>query len=167
MAKENLILDDKQVLQKIKRIAYEIYEHNFQEEDIIIAGVDDKGYNLAQMICDHLQKISDITPKLVRITVDKMARIQSEVELDCSPTLFEGKCVVLVDDVLNSGRTLAYCLKPFLNTSVKKIETAVLVNRSHKLFPISADYNGYELSTTIKEHIEVRLSEEDMGVYLY
>ncbi len=167
MAKENLILDNNQVLQKIKRIAYQIYEHNFQEETMIIAGVDDKGYDLAQMIGDQLQKISTIKTTLVRITVDKTAKLQGEVKLDCSPSIFEGKCIVLVDDVLNSGRTLAYCLKPFLNTSVKKIETAVLVNRSHKLFPISADYNGYELSTTLKEHIEVRLSEDDMGVYLY
>ena len=134
---------------------------------MIIAGVDDKGYDLAQMIGDQLQKISTIKTTLVRITVDKTAKLQGEVKLDCSPSIFEGKCIVLVDDVLNSGRTLAYCLKPFLNTSVKKIETAVLVNRSHKLFPISADYNGYELSTTLKEHIEVRLSEDDMGVYLY
>src|SRR5690606_29811934 len=129
MAKENLILDNNQVLQKIKRIAYQIYEHNFQEEAMIIAGVDEKGYDLAQMIGDQLQKISTIKTTLVRITVDKTAKLQGEVKLDCSPSIFEGKCIVLVDDVLNSGRTLAYCLKPFLNTSVKKIETAVLVNR--------------------------------------
>src|SRR5690606_38548564 len=167
MAKENLILDHIQVLQKIKRIAYEIYEHNLQEEEMIIAGVDDKGYVLAQMICNHLQEISNTKPKLVKISVNKFAKVQGEVELDCSPSIFAGKCMVLVDDVLNSGRTLAYCLKPVLNIDVKKIETAVLVNRSHKLFPISADYNGYELSTTIKEHVEVRLLQEDRGVYLF
>lgn len=167
MAKENLILDNNQVLQKIKRIAYEIYEHNFQEEEMIIAGVDDKGYDLAQMICNHLQKISNTKTTLVKVTVNKFAKVQGEVQLNCSPSGFEGKCIVLVDDVLNSGRTLAYCLRPFLNIDVKKIETAVLINRSHKLFPISADYNGYELSTTLKEHIEVRLAEEDMGVYLF
>lgn len=167
MPKENLILDKNQVLQKIKRIAYEIYEHNFQEAEIIIAGVDDKGYEIAQMVCDHLESISEMKTTLVRVKVDKLAKVQGDVHLDCSPEIFDQKCIVLVDDVLNSGRTLAYCLKPFLNVNVKKMETVVLVNRSHKLFPISADYNGYELSTTLKEHIEVRLNPDDMGVYLF
>lgn len=167
MPKENLILDKNQVLQKIKRIAYEIYEHNFQEDEIIIAGVDDKGYELAQMVSHHLESIAEMKTILVKVSVDKLAKVQGEVQLDCSPEIFEQKCIVLVDDVLNSGRTLAYCLKPFLSMNVKKVETAVLVNRSHKLFPISADYNGYELSTTLKEHIDVRLSPEEMGVYLF
>lgn len=167
MPKENLILDKNQVLQKIKRIAYEIYEHNFQEDEIIIAGVDDKGYELALMVARHLESIAEIKTILVKVGVDKFAKVQGEVQLDCSPEIFEQKCIVLVDDVLNSGRTLAYCLKPFLCMNVKKVETAVLVNRSHKLFPISADYNGYELSTTLKEHIDVRLSPDEMGVYLF
>ena len=167
MPKENLILDKNQVLQKIKRIAYEIYEHNFKEEEIIVAGVDDKGYILAQMIAGELIKIASLKTTLVKVSVDKSATVQSEVHLDCSPSLFDNKCIVLVDDVLNSGRTLAYCLRPILEYKVKKVETAVLVNRSHKLFPISADYNGYELSTTIKEHVDVRLTPDEMGVYLY
>jgi len=167
MPKDNLILDRNQVLQKIKRIAYEIYEHNFQEDEIILAGVDDKGHLLARMIMEQLNLIASIKTQLVKVSVDKFARVQSQVQLDCSPDQFENKCIVLVDDVLNSGRTLVYCLKPFLEIQVKKVETAVLVNRSHKMFPVSADYNGYELSTTLKEHVDVRLSEQDMGVYLY
>lgn len=167
MAKDNLILDKNQVLQKIKRIAYEILERNFQEEEIIVGGVEDKGYILAGMIIAELKKIADLKTVLVKVAVDKSAQTQCEVQLDCATSIFEGKCVVLVDDVLNSGKTLAYSLKPFLEVNVKKLETAVLVNRSHKLFPISADYNGYELSTTIKEHVEVTLTSGDMGVYLY
>lgn len=167
MRKDNLILDKNQVLQKIKRIAYEIYERNFQEEEIIIGGVEDKGYLLAEMIADELHKIASLKTTLVKVSVNKEAKTQSEVKLDCTIADFKKKCIVLVDDVLNSGRTLAYSIKPFLEVNIKKLETAVLVNRSHKLFPISADYNGYELSTTLKEHIEVKLDTEDMGVYLY
>lgn len=167
MAKDNLILDKGQILQKIKRIAYEIYERNFQEEEIIISGVEDMGYVLAKMIGKELETISPLKTVLVSLSVDKTAKTQSEVGLDCSADIFEGKCIVLVDDVLNSGKTLAYCIKPFLEAGVKKLETAVLINRSHKLFPISADYNGYELSTTLNEHIEVRLDPENMGVYLF
>lgn len=167
MRKDNLILDKNQVLQKIKRIAYEIYERNFQEEEIIIGGVEDKGYVLAQMIVEELHKIASLKTTLVKVLVNKEAKTQSEVNIDCSTAIFKKKCIVLVDDVLNSGRTLAYCIKPFLEVNVKKLETAVLINRRHKLFPISADYNGYELSTTIKEHVEVKLDTENMGVYLY
>lgn len=167
MAKDNLILDKNQVLQKIKRIAYEIYERNLQEEEIIISGVEDMGYVLAKMIVKELESISPLKTTLVSLLVDKSASTQSEVKLDCAPDIFKDKCVVLVDDVLNSGKTLAYCIKPFLEAGVKKLETAVLVNRSHKLFPISANYNGYELSTTLNEHIEVKLDLEMMGVYLF
>lgn len=167
MAKDNLILDKNQILQKIKRMAYEIYERNLHEEEIIISGVKDMGYVLAKMIVKELEAISPLKPILVSLSVDKTAHTQSEVELDCEPSIFAGKCVVLVDDVLNSGKTLAYCIKPFLEAGVKKLETAVLVNRSHKLFPISADYNGYELSTTLNEHVEVKLDPEYMGVYLF
>lgn len=167
MAKDNLILDKDQILQKIKRIAYEIYERNLHEEGIIIAGVEDMGYVLAKMIVKDLDAISPLKTTLVSLSVDKAANTQSEVKLDSTAAIFGGKCVVLVDDVLNSGKTLAYCIKPFLEAGVKKLETAVLVNRSHKLFPISADYNGYELSTTLNEHVDVRLDPENMGVYLF
>lgn len=162
---QNLILTENQILQKIKRMAYEIYENNFREKELIIAGIFDKGFLLAQMLRDELEDISPLRVILVKVEVDKQARVQSEVKLDCERGILENKCVILVDDVLNSGRTLAYSLKPFLNTRINKLEIAVLVNRSHKLFPVSANYTGYELSTTIEEHIEVKLDEQK-GVYL-
>jgi pyrimidine operon attenuation protein/uracil phosphoribosyltransferase len=81
--------------------------------------------------------------------------------------MLRNKVIVLLDDVLNTGRTLAYSLKPFLNVEIKKLHTAVLVDRNHKQFPIAADYIGYALSTTIQEHIEVVLEDnERFGVYL-
>lgn len=160
MKEQHLILTEKQIKQKIKRIAYEIYENNFQEKELVIAGICEQGYLLAQMLRDDLHEISPLKVILVKVIVDKQDRIQGEIQLDCEKEVFEGKCIILVDDVLNSGRTLAYSLKPFLNTRISKLEIAVLVNRSHKLFPVSANYNGYELSTTIKEHIEVKLEGE-------
>jgi pyrimidine operon attenuation protein/uracil phosphoribosyltransferase len=162
-----LILSRTQTLQKIKRIAYEVYENNFQEEEIILAGIYDKGYLFAKLLQQELTAISPIKSVLVKVSLDKMAPLQSDIYLDCDTDMLRNKVIVLLDDVLNTGRTLAYSLKPFLNVEIKKLHTAVLVDRNHKQFPIAADYIGYALSTTIQEHIEVVLEDnERFGVYL-
>lgn len=165
VSERTLILDAAQVKQKIRRIAFEIYEQNFKEKTIVIAGIDGQGYVLAKMIAKELEAICPAEIKLVKVSLDKLAPQQSEVTLDCEIKEVKKKCIVLVDDVLNTGRTLAYGLKPFLGTEVKKIETAVLVNRSHANFPIYPQYLGYELATTIKDRVEVILGKES-AVYL-
>jgi pyrimidine operon attenuation protein / uracil phosphoribosyltransferase len=163
----SLILNAGQIKQKIRRIAYEIYENNFDSKAVVIAGIDGHGYTLAKLLVRQLQTISPLNVKLVKVTLDKSAPQQSDIVLDCDLKEIRKQCIVLVDDVLNTGRTFAYGMKPFLNTEVKKIETAVLVNRSHTLFPINPQYTGYQLSTTLKDHVEVRLSKDDTGVYLH
>lgn len=165
VSEKTLILDAAQVKQKIRRMAFEIYERNFKEKNIIVAGIDGQGYTLAKLLAKEVETISPIEVTLVKVSLDKMAPQQGDVELDCEIKEVKKKCIILVDDVLNTGRTLAYGLKPFLDTEVKKIETAVLVNRSHTLFPIYPQYTGYELSTTLKEHVEVQLGKE-LAVYL-
>ena len=165
VSEKTLILDAAQVKQKIRRMAFEIYERNFKEKAIIVAGIDGQGYTLAKLLAKEVESISPIEVTLVKVSLDKMAPQQGEVELDCEIKEVKKKCVVLVDDVLNTGRTLVYGLKPFLDTEIKKIETAVLVNRSHTLFPVYPQYTGYELSTTLKEHVEVILGKES-AVYL-
>ena len=164
VADKTLILDARQVKQKIKRMAYEIYEHNFKEKTVVLAGIAGQGYILAELLAKNVEEISPLQIKLVRVTLDKLAPQQSDVTLDAELKDLKKKCIILVDDVLNTGRTFAYGLKPFLTIEVKKIETAVLVNRSHTLFPIYPQYTGYELATTLKDHVEVNLSEET--VYL-
>lgn len=164
VADKTLILDARQVKQKIKRMAYEIYEHNFKEKTLVLAGIAGQGYILAELLAKNVEAISPLQIKLVRVTLDKLAPQQSDVTLDADLKDLKKKCIILVDDVLNTGRTFAYGLKPFLTIEVKKIETAVLVNRSHTLFPIYPQYTGYELATTLKDHVEVNLSEET--VYL-
>lgn len=165
VSERTLILDAAQVKQKIRRIAFEIYEDNFKEKSIVIAGIDGQGYVLAKLICKELEAVSPTEIKLVKVSLDKQAPQQSEVTLDCDIKEVKKKCIILVDDVLNTGKTLAYGLKPFLSIEVKKIETAVLVNRSHANFPIYPQYTGYELATTIKDHVEVILGKES-AVYL-
>jgi pyrimidine operon attenuation protein / uracil phosphoribosyltransferase len=163
---EHLILDKKQTIQKIKRIAFEIYERNLNEKEIVIAGIYDKGYLFAEILQKELSSISKIKTTLVKITLDKLSPLQSEVTLDVDLKSLKKKTIILTDDVLNTGRTLAYSLKPFLNIEVKKIQVAVIVDREHKSFPVSPDYVGYSLSTTLKEHIEVNFDKNKFGVYL-
>lgn len=165
VGEKTLILEASQVKQKIRRMAYEIYEHNFKEKSLVIAGIEGQGYVLAQHLVKELESISPLQGKLVKVTLDKSAPQQTEVTLDCDLKVIQKKCIILVDDVLNTGRTFAYGLKPFLDIEVKKIEIAVLVNRSHTLFPVYPQYTGYELSTTIKDHVEVNLGKET-AVYL-
>ena len=163
---KTIILNATQVSQKIKRIAYEIYEHNFKEKTIILAGIDGQGYVLAKLLMKEIKSISPIEVKLFKVSLDKLAPQQSEVTLDADLAEARKKCIILVDDVLNTGRTLAYGLQPFLNTEVKKIETAVLVNRSHGLFPVYPQYTGISLTTIINDHVEVSLGKET-AVYLH
>jgi pyrimidine operon attenuation protein/uracil phosphoribosyltransferase len=165
VTEKTLILTAKQVQQKIKRIAVEIYEHNFSEKSIVMAGIDGQGYIFAQQLTKEVQKISPLEVILVKISMDKAAPQHSDITLDCDIKTLRKKCIILVDDVLNTGRTFAYGMKPFLDIEVKKIETAVLVNRAHTLFPIYPQYTGYELTTTIKDHVEVSLGKET-AVYL-
>lgn len=161
----NRVLDSDSVYKKITRIAYEIYENNFKEKSIVIAGIDGQGYALSKLIAAELKKISKLDVKSVKVSLDKFSPQQSEVSLDLELKEVKKKCIVLVDDVLNTGRTLAYGMKPFLSTEVKKIEVAVLVNRRNTLFPITPTYTGYELATTLTDHVEVVLGKQ-AAVYL-
>lgn len=166
-AEKDLILDKVQILQKIKRISYEILENNIGEKELVIAGIAEGGYKLARMLSNELQKESDFRIRLVKITLDKQAPFKSKIEVDCDIKTMKDKTIIIVDDVLHTGRTFVQSMKPFLEVDVKKIQTMVLINRSHSLFPVTANYTGYELSTTLSDHVLVDLSSKDFGVYLY
>ncbi len=165
--KDNLILNKKQVMQKVIRIAFEIYENNYKEKNLVIAGISGEGFKLAKLLMKELKKISPFELTLIRVDIDKNDPAKSDIKINCDLKILHNSCLILVDDVLNTGRIFLHGLKPFLNINVKKIQTAVLVNRQHKLFPVSADYTGYELSTTLNDHIQVILDREQFGVYLY
>jgi len=163
---ENLILNKQQIQQKISRIAYEIYENNYLEKKLYVAGIP-SGYKLAKLLAKELKKISPFEITLLKIEISDEKTGPKSIEVDCDPEELKDEVLILVDDVLHTGKTFLYSLRPFLDVDVKKIETVVLVNRSHKLFPISSDYIGYELSTTLNDHIEVVLDTGNFGVYLY
>jgi pyrimidine operon attenuation protein/uracil phosphoribosyltransferase len=149
-----LILDKAQIQQKINRIAYQILEDNLQEKEIVLAGIWDRGYKLALRLQRVLQEISELKVTLLRVDLERQSsKLISSTDLDDSK--WKNKVIILVDDVLNSGKTLAYGLGVFLNTPHKKIRTVVLVDRSHKIFPIATDFVGLQMATVLKEHVEV------------
>lgn len=154
-----VILDHIQIQQKINRIAYQILEDNLEEEEIVLAGIWDRGYKLALRLSDVLQNISSLKVTLLRIDLEKNeSKLVATTDLDESQ--WTNKVIILVDDVLNSGKTLAYGLGVFLNTPHKKIRTVVLVDRSHKIFPVATDFVGLEMATVLKEHVDVMLDVE-------
>jgi len=154
------VLNHNQIKKKITRMAYEIYERNLGSGAVVFAGISGMGQTLAGLLAAELQSISDLKVEEVEILLDKSNLAASEVVLSTSIEL-GGKTLLIVDDVLNTGKTLAYAMKPFLDVELYKMEVAVLVNRSHGLFPIRPDYTGYELSTTLNEHIRVDFTTEN------
>ncbi|MFN3999571.1 phosphoribosyltransferase family protein [Algoriphagus sp.] len=159
------VLNHKQVGQKITRMAFEIYERNVNSAGVVFAGITGMGMSMARLLAEELKQISPIKVELVEVFLDKKAVSKSEVELSDNFEVIN-KTIILVDDVLNTGKTLVYAMKPFLDQEIHKMEIAVLVNRSHGLFPLRPDYTGYELSTTLNEHIRVDVSGNQHSVQL-
>ena len=161
------VLDPAQVKQKVRRMAFEIYENNFKEKRLFIAGIVGGGYTLAKRLKKDLEKISPLEAELLKIHLDKSTPSRGDISIDGDLDQVKGHVVVMVDDVQHTGKTFTYGMRPFLNTKVKKIEVAVLVNRAHPQFPVSPTYTGYELSTTLDEHVDVVLAKGKQGVFLY
>ena len=160
------ILDHQKIEQKINRIAYQIFEDNYQEKKLIIAGIASNGFILAQLLAKQLKKISEIEIILEELHIDKKNPIKSDVQMNLAAGDLKNQTIILVDDVLNSGKTMMYGLQYFLKAPLKKLSTAVLVDRSHKRFPVSANYVGISLATTLKEHIEVSFEKGSYSAYL-
>lgn len=167
MSKEKKqILDKSQILQIVRRMAYQVYEQNHTANQVFLVGIDSNGLKISELIKKEFEQISEIPVELIKVEMDKGAQSQPQVNLSTLPDK-EDLHIVIVDDVLNSGRTMIYALDPFLKLKIAKLQTAVLVNRSHKRFPIAVDFKGFELATTIEEHIEVRLTEDEYSAFLY
>ena len=160
------ILTHKQIQHKVKRIAYQIYEANVEESELIIAGIESGGLSFAKKIVAVLKKITNAKIILCKVVMDKENPLESGVITSLDTKAYKNKSVVLVDDVLNSGTTLIYGVHHFLKTPLKQLKTAVLVNRNHKKYPVKADYKGISLSTSLNEHIKVEFKPKNDLVYL-
>lgn len=160
------ILDQSKIAQIVRRMAHQIYENNFGTKEIVFVGIGKQGSKMSELIADELKGIDKkLRLSFSSLTLDKENPAGTVRFLGEDPEL-SGRCVVLVDDVLNTGKTTTYCLTSLLDNDPEKIEIAVLVDRGHKSFPVTATYSGYQLSTTLEEHIEVKLGKESV-VYLY
>lgn len=165
MQKEKKYILSKDIFdRKLKRLALEIVENNIGEQSLIFVGIEPKGVILAR----HLQKLmehnSDIKIDFVSLSINK--KMSGDVELS-KPCDFDGKNIVLIDDVTNTGKTLLYAMKPFLEFHPKKIQTLVLVERSYTQFPVRANFKGISLATTLQENIVVEVDDGEItGAYL-
>lgn len=161
---KNIILTNQEIEHKIKRIAYQIYE-TFVDEEVVIAGIATNGYVFAQKIATALRGISTLKISLCEVTVNKQ-NPELPITTSLTPAEYCNKGLVLVDDVLNSGTTLIYAVRHFLDVPLKKFKTAVLVDRNHKKYPVKADFKGISLSTSLLEHVQV-VFDENGGNYAF
>ena len=163
---KTLILNNQQIKQKINRMAYEIYENNYDAQKLVLAGIADRGYTLATKLKKALNEICSIEIELLEIFVNRENPIEKKSTKELNTTNLSNNIIIVVDDVLNSGKTLIYGVMHFLSIPIKKISTVVLVDRSHKHFPIQADYVGVSLATTMQEHVSVEFYEGNDSVFL-
>lgn len=154
MSKNPPILNQEQIRHKIRRIAYQIYESNVHENEIIIAGIAKNGFILAEKILRELENISPLKVQLCKVEIDKKNPL-SPIKTSIASEDYKDKSIVLVDDVLNSGTTLIYGVRHFLDVPLKQFKTAVLVDRNHKKYPVKADFKGISLSTSLSEMVQV------------
>jgi len=163
---KTLILSAKQVEQKIQRIAHQILEKNYDEKEIVLIGIANRGYLLAKKINATLQNITKIKVTLHKLKLHKDKPLDNDVDFSTDLDYLNNKSIILIDDVLNSGRTLIYATRYILESDIKYLTTVVLVDRKHRKFPIKANFVGLTLSTTLQEHISVDFKDSGIKVFL-
>ena len=166
MGNKSLILNNDDIQKKIARISYQIIENYYDEKEVVLVGLSKRGFLFAEFIFKKLKEInSKIDFKLLELNVNKNNPNQSNISI--KPTIdLKNKKVILIDDVLNSGRTLMHAAAYLLNQNISKMNTIVLVDRRHRLYPIKADWVGLTLSTTLQEHIRVNFEKDNILIYL-
>ena len=157
---KNIILTNQEIEHKIKRIAYQIYETFVDEEEIVIAGIATNGFIFAKKIALVLKTISSLKVSLCEVQINKQ-NPELPIQTSLTKEQYANKGLVLVDDVLNSGTTLIYAVRHFIDVPLKKFKTAVLVDRNHKKYPVKADFKGISLSTSLLEHVQVEFDQDN------
>lgn len=155
-----LILDNTQIKQKIQRLAVEIVENNY-EHPIALVGVNNNGYRFGKLLLEAIHAYHPLDASLHQVRLNPREPHVHPIELETGD--LSGKNIIIVDDVANTGRTLFYAASPLLRVMPPKLEVAVLIDRRHKNYPVHVRYVGLSLSTTLRQHIDVRL--EDAGQY--
>ncbi|MDR3679265.1 MAG: phosphoribosyltransferase family protein [Flavipsychrobacter sp.] len=154
-----LILDRERIDRKLQRMAYQIWEENSNEKALTLVGIEESGMAVAKSLVERLRKISPLNIDLISLKLNKKKLLNEDIKIAED---LNGRTVILVDDVANSGKTLLYGLRPLMNYELKKIMIAVLIDRKHKSYPITPDIIGQSVSTTLLEHIEVVTDGDDI-----
>lgn len=162
---KNIILTNQEIKHKITRIAYQIYETFVDEKEVVLAGIASNGFIFAEKIAIELKKISPLEVLLCEVHINKV-NPEETITTSLNKDIYANKGLILIDDVLNSGTTLIYTVRHFLDVPLKKFKTAVLVDRNHKKYPVKADFKGISLSTSLLEHVQV-VFDEDNQSYAY
>ena len=162
---KNIILTNQEIEHKIKRIAYQIYETFINEDEVVLAGIANNGFVFAQKIASELENISSLKVLLCEVQINKQ-NPEQPITTSLPKEQYANKGLILIDDVLNSGTTLIYAVRHFLDVPLKKFKTAVLVDRNHKKYPVKADFKGISLSTSLLEHVQV-VFEDNNNSYAY
>lgn len=165
---KTLLLNQEQINQKINRLAWQVYEDNPGEKELVIAGISPNGYKLAQLLSAKLNEITESSVITGKIEVaDKDDPLGQPISINLPKENLENKTVIVVDDVLNSGKTLIYALGVFSQIRLRKLRTVILIDRNHRRYPVSPDFTGLSLATTLQEHVSVILDDKgNNAVYL-
>ena len=147
------ILGAEAIAHKVQRLAWELYDRHSKAEQLYVVGIQGNGYWLAQQLVAKLNAISDIKIELMELVLDKSDPKPTDMQID----LPSGAHVALVDDVLNSGRTLLWAVIKLMEFHPQQLSTTVLVDRSHKRYPVKADIKGLSLSTTLQETVKLNV----------
>ena len=164
MQNKKYILSAEVANKKLRRMALQVAEQNYNAKQLILIGIKANGIFIAQKISIYLKEVFKGEVIVLELSMDKKkpAEITLNKKID-----FTGKTILLIDDVANSGRTMLYALKPLLEQLPEKIQTLALVERTHKTFPIDVDYTGLSVSTTTDEHIYVEVEKgEVVGAWM-
>ena len=159
------ILTNSQIKRKIKRISLQIIESNIEEKEVVLAGIEQNGFLLAKELNKMITEFSNLNIKLCSLKIDKKNPLNN-IGTSLNSSEYKNKSIVVVDDVLNSGSTLMYAVKHFLDTELRQLKTAVLVDRNHKKFPIKVDFKGVSLSTSIQNHVKVQFDKNSIEAFL-
>jgi pyrimidine operon attenuation protein/uracil phosphoribosyltransferase len=162
--KKILILDSEDIRQKTIRLAYQVVEDNYDAGELVMIGIKPNGYIYAQKLQKEIEAIDSLKVTLIELAFDKDKPLDAAISLDLGKKSLDKKTILIVDDVANTGKALYYALKPLMEFTPKKVQAAVLVDRQHKLFPVSPDFVGLSLSTTLQEHILVEFDKKGNGM---
>jgi pyrimidine operon attenuation protein/uracil phosphoribosyltransferase len=167
MSVKTILLNKEQIQAKINRIVHQIHELCFKEKEVIICGVTPgNGSTLAQRVANQLESISSIRINRTEIEINKENPLSHKIKCKLRSEEYANKTIIIVDDVSNSGKTLMYAAKYFLDSPIKAIRPLVLVDRNHSVYPIKPSFVGMTVSTTLQDHIHVEMNTEKEMVYL-